>query len=160
MSCIAGPQQFGNEDQGWLAHFLYSTLEGRTITIYGDGRQVRDVLNVTDLVRAMALAREHCSRTAGEIYNMGGGPRNAASLLEVLDMIGFATGRPVRTAFQLPRPGDQRIFIADTARIQAVTGWRQQRSLQETMHDILQWRKENSSLFESSEPVGSARSAA
>jgi CDP-paratose 2-epimerase len=147
MSCIAGPQQFGNEDQGWLAHFLYSALEDRAITIYGDGRQVRDILNVADLIRAISLARQHQSRTVGNIYNVGGGPPNATSLLEVLEMIERATGRRVRTTFEVARQGDQRIFIADTTRFFEASGWSPQRSLSQTIEDILDWRSKNAALF-------------
>jgi len=81
MSCIAGPRQFGNEDQGWVAHFLYSALEGRSLTIYGDGRQVRDVLSVKDLVLAFERVRARMEKTAGQIYNVGGGIKNSVSLL-------------------------------------------------------------------------------
>ena len=159
MSCIAGPQQFGNEDQGWLAHFLYCAIEDRKITIYGDGKQVRDILNVADLVRAVTLARQHCDQTAGEIYNIGGGPRNAASLLEVLEMIERVTGKRVRTTFEAARRGDQRIFIADTTRFSRVSGWSPQRSLAQTIDDILEWRSCNVALFSPGLPVESAHSA-
>src|SRR5207245_11176182 len=84
MSCIAGPRQFGNEDQGWVAHFLYSALEDTPVTIFGDGRQVRDVLSVSDLMRAFEKVRTQIERTAGQIYNSGGGIQNASSLLVVL----------------------------------------------------------------------------
>jgi CDP-paratose 2-epimerase len=148
MSCIAGPQQFGNEDQGWLAHFLYSALEDRTVTIYGDGKQVRDILNVADLIRAIALARQHQDRTAGQIYNIGGGPGNAASLLEVLQIVERVTGKRVQTNLASARQGDQRIFIADTSRFSKVTGWSPERSLLQTIDDIVGWRSSNAALFE------------
>src|SRR3954447_1714571 len=77
MSCIAGPRQFGTEDQGWVAHFVYSALEGKPVTIYGDGRQVRDVLCVNDLIGAIDRVRSQIDRTAGEIYNIGGGFHNS-----------------------------------------------------------------------------------
>src|SRR5579883_1490497 len=82
MSCIAGERQFGTEDQGWVAHFLYSALRQRPLTIYGDGRQVRDILDVRDLVRAFELARGRVGQSEGQIYNVGGGPENTISLLE------------------------------------------------------------------------------
>jgi CDP-paratose 2-epimerase len=160
MSCIAGPQQFGNEDQGWLAHFLYSALEGHKLTIYGDGKQVRDILNVADLVNAMSLAYDHRERTAGEIYNIGGGPQNAVSLLEVMQLIESTLGKRITPTFEPPRRGDQRIFIADTTKFSDATGWAPQRSLIQTMSDILQWRRDNESLFHTEAHAGSARSAA
>ena len=158
MSCIAGPQQFGNEDQGWLAHFLYAALEQRPLTIYGNGKQVRDVLHVSDLVSAMQHARDLRAATAGEIYNLGGGPQNATSLLEVLSSIEQLTGGSLRAFWDQPRAGDQKIFVADTAKFQRATGWRPTRSLQQTMDDILAWRKENDALFRRDDR--SARSAA
>ena len=87
MSCIAGPRQFGTEDQGWVAHFLYSVLEGRPISIYGDGFQVRDVLHVHDLVDAMLAVRRNMDRTRGQIYNLGGGQERAVSIIEMLHAI-------------------------------------------------------------------------
>ena len=82
MSCIAGPRQFGNEDQGWVAHFLYSALMGKRITIYGDGLQVRDVLHVHDLIDAMARVREQSVTTAGQVFNLGGGPEHSFSVMD------------------------------------------------------------------------------
>src|SRR3954453_21346605 len=93
MSCIAGPRQFGNEDQGWVAHFLYSALQELPVTIYGDGLQVRDVLNVNDLLNAFEAVREKLPVTAGAVYNVGGGPANAESLLGVIERIKTLTGK-------------------------------------------------------------------
>ena len=92
MSCIAGPSQFGNEDQGWVAHFLYSAMKADPLVIYGDGRQVRDVLCVDDLVRAFEAARSQHSVTRGQVYNVGGGIENTVSLLELMDEIERLTG--------------------------------------------------------------------
>src|SRR5207248_11701129 len=87
MSCIAGLRQLGNEDQGWVAHFVYAALQGKTLMIYGDGHQVRDVLNVIDLIRAFEAARASQSKTAGKIYNIGGGKENATTLLEQIERV-------------------------------------------------------------------------
>src|SRR3954454_4063661 len=92
MSCIYGPHQFGTEDQGWIAHFLIRALEGRPITLYGDGRQVRDILFVDDLVDAFLLAQRNMDRYAGTAFNIGGGPANPISVLELLNLIGQLTG--------------------------------------------------------------------
>src|SRR5581483_111061 len=107
MSCIAGPRQFGNEDQGWVAHFVYSALQGRTISIYGDGHQVRDVLAVQDLLRAFDAAQENRRTTAGQVYNIGGGTGNAISLLELLSAVESLLRVRVRYKFSSVRPGDQ-----------------------------------------------------
>src|SRR5436305_2571655 len=124
MSCIAGPRQFGNEDQGWVAHFLYSALEGKRITIYGDGRQVRDVLCVHDLVRAFEKVRSQIEKTAGQIYNVGGGIQNSVSLREVIDEIQQITGRRLQFETQRPRPGDQLFYVTDFEKLHKHTGWK------------------------------------
>ena len=133
MSCIAGPHQFGNEDQGWVAHFLYSALAGLPITVYGDGKQVRDVLHVLDLVGAMVAAREHQRTTRGQIYNLGGGVARSTSVMELLRSIEAGLGRPLDLRYAEVRPGDQPLYISNTAKIERETGWKAQRSL----HDIL-----------------------
>src|SRR5947199_1388753 len=96
MSCIAGPRQFGTEDQGWVAHFLYSVLSGEPITIYGDGYQVRDVLHVHDLVDAMQAVYREQARTRGQVYNLGGGMERATSVMEMLEQISALTGEPLK----------------------------------------------------------------
>jgi CDP-paratose 2-epimerase len=123
MSCIYGPHQFGNEDQGWVAHFLIRAGDGAPITIYGDGKQVRDVLFVEDLVDAFLLARDRIGELAGRAFNIGGGPRNAVSLIEVLEMIGELRGAAPDVAWGDWRQGDQRYYVSDTARFRRATGW-------------------------------------
>jgi CDP-paratose 2-epimerase len=142
MSCIAGPQQFGNEDQGWVAHFLYSALEGRPLTIYGDGRQVRDVLSVKDLVLAFEKVRTQVERTAGQIYNVGGGPKNSVSLFEVIDLIEQLTGKKLRYSTQRSRPGDQLYYVTDYEKLKEHTGWKPQISVRENIKMIWEWWKE------------------
>ncbi|HVG27055.1 MAG TPA: GDP-mannose 4,6-dehydratase [Acidobacteriaceae bacterium] len=136
MSCIAGPRQFGTEDQGWVAHFLYSVLEGQPITIYGDGCQVRDVLHVHDLLDAMEAVRAHGPRSAGEIYNLGGGMERAVSVLEMLGAIERTTGRKPTLRYSEVRPGDQPLYISDTGKLASHTGWHPRRSLRETLEAI------------------------
>ena len=136
MSCIAGPRQFGTEDQGWVAHFLYSVLEGRPITIYGDGFQVRDILHVHDLCDAIEAAYRAKDRTAGEIYNVGGGPERAVSVVEMLGEIAKLTGVEPVLRFSGLRPGDQPLYVSDTSLLTAHTGWRARRSCRETLAAI------------------------
>lgn len=141
MSCIAGPRQFGTEDQGWVAHFLYATLEHKPITVYGDGFQVRDVLHVYDLIDAMSAVRSHLPRTAGEIYNLGGGMSRAVSVVEMLEAIQRATGVAPSLRYNQVRPGDQPLYIADTSKLSAHTGWKPRRSLETTLDNIHEfWR--------------------
>lgn len=158
MSCIAGPRQFGNEDQGWVAHFLYSALMGKRITIYGDGLQVRDVLHVHDLIDAMLRVREQAATTKGQIYNLGGGLQRAFSVLEMLKAIEKVTGNKIRLEHRAVRPGDQPLYISDTSKLERQTGWRAQRDLTTILRDICEFWREGQPVQEQ-ELVG-ARGAA
>jgi CDP-paratose 2-epimerase len=130
MSCIYGERQMGTEDQGWVAHFLIRALEGRPITLYGDGEQVRDVLHVGDAVSAYVAAWRAIDRVAGRAFNLGGGPANAISLHMLLDHLGQLLGRKIAVTTSAWRPGDQRWFVADTRAIDEALalppklGWR------------------------------------
>jgi CDP-paratose 2-epimerase len=123
MSCIYGPRQFGNEDQGWIAHFLLRAIHGDPITIYGDGYQVRDALFVDDAVAAWLGALDRIDAVAGGVFNLGGGPANSISLLELLDLISELHGAAPRVAFDAWRPGDQPWYVSDIAAISAALDW-------------------------------------
>jgi CDP-paratose 2-epimerase len=124
MSCIYGPRQFGNEDQGWVAHFALTGLSGGNITIYGDGKQIRDLLYVDDLVDLMMLAVSRIDRTAGEIYNVGGGPANTISVwAELQEPLSKLLGRMPPVTYDQFRPGDQRVYISDISRLAEHLGW-------------------------------------
>jgi CDP-paratose 2-epimerase len=146
MSCIAGPRQFGNEDQGWVAHFLYSALSGTPVILYGDGRQVRDVLCVHDLLRVFEAVRAHSS-TEGQLYNVGGGLENTVSLLELMDHIADLTGRTLEYELDGRRPGDQLLYVTDTTKLQQETGWTPQFSVKQTLQEIYSWWKRNREFF-------------
>jgi CDP-paratose 2-epimerase len=139
MSCIYGPHQFGNEDQGWVAHFLISALAGDPITIYGDGKQVRDVLYVEDLVDALLAARAQMPAIAGRAFNIGGGPRNAVSLLEVAALIAQLTGDEPQPAFGPWRQGDQRWYVSDPRAFALATGWRPRTSPRKGITRLHRW---------------------
>ena len=130
MSCIYGQRQMGTEDQGWVAHFLIRAIEGKPLTIYGDGQQVRDILDVGDAVNAYIGALDNIEQVAGRAFNLGGGPANAVSLLELVDEMRAVTGRDIVLRFEDWRPGDQRWFVADTSVARATLdlptqlGWR------------------------------------
>jgi CDP-paratose 2-epimerase len=124
MSCIYGPHQCGTEDQGWVAHFLLQTLRDAPISVYGNGKQVRDILYVDDLVAAQRLALAHIDQLAGRAWNIGGGVANGVSLLEVLEMIRTTTGIAPRVHFAAPRPGDQKFYVSDHSAFSRQTGWR------------------------------------
>jgi CDP-paratose 2-epimerase len=159
MSCIAGPRQFGNEDQGWVAHFLYSALMGKRITIYGDGLQVRDVLHVHDLIDAMAKVREQSASTRGQIFNVGGGPQRSFSVMEMLHAIEDLTGKTVILEHRDVRPGDQPLYISDTSKLELLTGWKPRRELATVLGDIRQFWREPHPRDQSRQQAG-ARGAA
>ena len=114
MSCIYGPRQMGTEDQGWVAHFIIRALQGEPISIFGDGRQVRDILHVDDAVEAYLAAWRRIDSVTGRAFNLGGGPGNAVSLRQLLGFIEELLGRPVDLAFSDWRAGDQRYYVSDT----------------------------------------------
>ncbi|MGZ8995072.1 MAG: SDR family NAD(P)-dependent oxidoreductase [Rhodospirillales bacterium] len=139
MSCIYGPRQFGTEDQGWVAHFLIAALQEQPITIYGDGRQVRDILFVDDVVDAFLLAHARIGALKGRAFNIGGGPGNTMSLLELIALIETLTGAAPEVGFAEPRPGDQRLYVSDTARFTTATGWRPRVGVEEGVRRLLLW---------------------
>jgi CDP-paratose 2-epimerase len=149
MSCIAGPRQFGTEDQGWVAHFLYSALQQKPVVIYGDGCQVRDVLCVKDLLRAFEAVRRNLPVTAGQIYNVGGGMANTTSLLELIDTIEKMTGCSLDHVGDENRPGDQLVYITDYGKLQRHTGWNPQYSVRETLQMLREFWTENQSVIAS-----------
>jgi CDP-paratose 2-epimerase len=119
MSCIYGQRQMGTEDQGWVAHFLIRALTGQPITLYGDGYQVRDILDVSNAVDAYLSAWQRIDAISGQAFNLGGGPSNAVSLRRLLAYIGDLIGREVDVSFSDWRAGDQRYFVADTRSAEA-----------------------------------------
>jgi CDP-paratose 2-epimerase len=142
MSCIYGPHQCGNEDQGWVAHFLMRAMAGEPITLYGDGMQVRDVLFVDDLLDAMLRAVDDPA-LAGEAFNIGGGPDSTVSLLELLALIGELEGKAPEVAFGDWRVGDQRWYVSDIRRFSATTGWAPQVGVRDGVERLHAWLKEN-----------------
>jgi CDP-paratose 2-epimerase len=147
MSCIAGPRQFGTEDQGWVAHFVYSALQDQPVVIYGDGRQVRDVLCVDDLIAAIDSVRRNIPATRTAIYNVGGGMENTTSLLELMDYIELLTGHRVSYVLDERRLGDQLVYITDISKIQRDTGWKPQIGLKKTVQLLQEFWERNQGLF-------------
>jgi CDP-paratose 2-epimerase len=139
MSCIYGRHQHGNEDQGWVAHVIRSALAREPITIYGDGKQVRDVLFVDDLVDAFARARRQVGKLRGRAFNIGGGPRNTVSLLELIERLEKLLERRIELSFDQWRVGDQRYYVSDTARFGAATGWQPQTSVAQGIAALCDW---------------------
>jgi CDP-paratose 2-epimerase len=139
MSCIYGPHQFGTEDQGWVAHFLIQALNGRSITLYGDGKQVRDILFVDDLVHAFLLARANMNGISGEVFNIGGGAQTTISLLELVALIASFNGVRPRVKSADWRPGDQRYYVSDCSKFQKATGWHPTVTVVEGTHRLHEW---------------------
>lgn len=139
MSCIYGPRQFGTEDQGWVAHFLIRALQDEPITIYGDGKQVRDVLHVRDAVAAYRAVLKSIDHLSGRAFNLGGGPANAVSLNQVLREIEGLVGHPLDCEYKDWRAGDQLYFVADTARLEAETRWQRTLGWQDGLRDLAEW---------------------
>lgn len=152
MSCIYGHHQFGNEDQGWVAHFLISALSNQSITIYGNGKQVRDILFIDDLVRAFILGLKKIDTLSGEVFNIGGGPSNAISLLELLKMIEKLTSNAVDISFEDWRVGDQFYYVSDTSKFEKATSWKANYSVRKGVQSLMNWllehREELRSVYE------------
>jgi CDP-paratose 2-epimerase len=145
MSCIYGPHQHGNEDQGWVAHFLIRALQNQTVMIYGDGAQVRDVLFVDDLVEAMLRVVRDARALAGEAFNVGGGPDNTISLLELLDLIQDVHGVRPRVRYGEERPGDQRYYVSDTRKLREAISWQPRVGVAEGVGELYRWLVETHS---------------
>ena len=143
MSCIYGPRQWGVSDQGWLAWFARAALSGLPLTIYGDGRQTRDVLYVSDLVAAIDAALE--TELHGEVFNIGGGPDLGCSLLEALEWLERLTGRRPSVRYEDWRPCDQRIYVSDTRKAQRSLGWQPKVGLEFGIGSLLEWLRTSGS---------------
>lgn len=147
-SCIYGPRQFGIEDQGWVAWFMIAAVTGRPMTVYGDGKQVRDILYVDDLLNGYDVAVEKIDAAAGQVYNMGGGPDNVMSVwAEFGPMLENLMGGKLEVGRGDWRPGDQRVFYADIRKVERELGWKPQVGVQEGIGRLFNWVKENKDLF-------------
>ena len=147
-NCIYGPRQFGIEDQGWVAWMVIAAVTGKQITIYGDGKQIRDLLHVSDLIRAYDLAVKKIDVAAGQVYNLGGGPSNTLSIwTEFGPMIEELVGRNIEVARSDWRPGDQRVFVADIRKAARELGWEPKVNVAEGVRKLFEWVRENRELF-------------
>lgn len=139
MSCIYGQRQMGTEDQGWVAHFLIRALAGAPITLYGDGHQVRDILDVSDAVDAYIGLWRNIDRLSGRAFNLGGGPKNAVSLRQLLGHVEDLLGTSLDIRFSDWRAGDQRYFVADRRAVDAALGLHNPKGWREGVEALLQW---------------------
>jgi CDP-paratose 2-epimerase len=138
-SCIYGAHQYGTEDQGWVAHFVHSILRERPMTIYGDGTQVRDLLDARDLSELYALAIDKIAITRGEVYNVGGGPPNQRNLLEVIDQIGEIARRKPQFSFAAWREGDQKFYVSDISKAKRDLGWEPKVDFDRGLRELIAW---------------------
>lgn len=148
MSCIFGVRQFGNEDQGWVAHFVISSVFNRPLTIYGDGKQVRDILFINNLLRAFELATDNIDVTQGQIYNIGGGRENAISLIELIERLESLMGKHIKFSFDNWRSGDQKVYISDIRKAKQDFDWMPQISKEQGIKRLLDWVLKNKELFD------------
>lgn len=143
-SCIYGPHQFGVEDQGWLAWLIIACLSKKPITIYGNGKQVRDILYIDDLIHAYELALKNINRTSGKIYNIGGGPQNTISVWhELRPILESLLKRPIKVSFSDWRPGDQPIFVSDISKAKKDFQWEPKTNIYEGITKLHQWFQNN-----------------
>jgi CDP-paratose 2-epimerase len=147
-SCIYGPHQFGIEDQGWVAWFVIAAVTGKPITIYGDGKQVRDLLYVDDLLNAYDMADAHIDKTAGQIYNIGGGKENTLAIwMEFGPLLEKELGQEIPVTWEGWRPGDQKVFVADISKAKDDFGWKPEIDVESGIHKLFDWVKANRDLF-------------
>lgn len=146
-SCIYGPRQFGIEDQGWVAWFAIASVLNKPITVFGDGKQVRDILHVDDLINAFELAISNIDKTKGKIYNIGGGPNNTMSLLILLSRLEEFLGKKIKYAFSDWRAGDQRVFVSDISKARKDFVWEPKVNKEQGIEKLLVWVKDNKELF-------------
>jgi CDP-paratose 2-epimerase len=147
-SCIYGPRQFGIEDQGWVAWFVIAGVTGRPLHIYGDGKQVRDLLYIDDLLDAYDAVLADIDNAAGKIYNLGGGMENAISIWsEFGPLLENLIGHELPFILGDWRPGDQRVFIADIRKAERELGWRPKVNVKEGVTRLIEWVRENKELF-------------
>lgn len=146
-SCIYGPRQFGIEDQGWVAWFTIAAELGKPITLYGDGWQTRDVLNVYDLARAYEAAWIHKDQISGQAFNIGGGPFNTLCLRKLLSYLESELGILIQPSFANSRPGDQPVFICDISKAGKMLNWQPAISVQEGVGELIKWVQDNKNLF-------------
>lgn len=147
-SCIYGYRQFGVEDQGWVAWFIIAACRGLPITLYGDGKQVRDVLFIDDLLEAFDAAANHSEQTCGQVYNLGGGPQNTMSLRELLAYLEEKQEQPLNLEQAAWRPGDQKVYVSDIRKAKADFGWEPAVSVRQGLDLLYAWVSANKELFE------------
>jgi len=147
MSCIFGPHQYGTDDQGWVAWFIIAALTDRSVSVYGDGKQVRDVLFVEDLIDAFIKAYEHVDSVDGQVFNIGGGPDNRLSVLGLINMLQDRLKPRLRYSLRDWRAGDQRIYVSDVRKTRGTLGWQPSTTVDAGLDILINWARENKKRF-------------
>ncbi len=146
-SCIYGEHQFGIEDQGWVSYFVISSILDKPITIYGDGKQVRDVLYIDDLILAFELAYKNKNKLKGEIFNIGGGKENQIGILEFIKYLEQKLDKKIKYKFSDWRPGDQKVFISDNSKLKKFLNWEPKINIDTGVEKLITWVNENKNLI-------------
>lgn len=146
-SCIYGLHQFGIVDQGWVSYLAMSALFEKPITIFGDGKQVRDILFMDNLNQAFEKAIKFIDKTKGKIYNIGGGPENTVSVMEFISILGETIGKKINPLFADWRPGDQKVYISDIRKADNDFLWKPETNFQEGLNNMIKWIKENEDIL-------------
>lgn len=152
-SCVYGTRQFGIEDQGWVAWLMIAAVTGQPITIYGDGKQIRDLLWIGDLTDCYFQAVDHIEKASGQIYNLGGGPENVLSPLELVAFLEEHLGQKMTYNFSDWRPGDQRVYVSNIAKAIRDFHWKPKTAKKEGLLQLLSWVKQNKELFHAVQAV-------
>ncbi|KKQ23852.1 MAG: dTDP-D-glucose 4,6-dehydratase [Candidatus Roizmanbacteria bacterium GW2011_GWC2_37_13] len=142
-SCIYGPHQIGVEDQGWVAHFTKQFLLKKSIKIFGDGEQIRDLLYIEDLIKAYQLTINKISKARGEAFNIGGGTKNAYSLLQVIEILEKKFNHKIKISYEKMRVGDQKYFVSKNEKIKKLLGWRPKTDFKEGLEKLIDWQHNN-----------------
>ncbi|OLS15006.1 MAG: nucleoside-diphosphate-sugar epimerase [Promethearchaeota archaeon CR_4] len=150
MSCIYGPYQYGIADQGWVTHFVASALSGKPITIYGNGKQVRDLLHVSDLVELFDAYLKKCKTVGSDVFNIGGGPKNAISILQLVKKLRELCNPEIIVKYDNWRLGDQKIYVSDIRKVQTRLTWTPSISIDQGLKTTIQWISQNLNLFSKS----------
>jgi CDP-paratose 2-epimerase len=146
-SCIYGYRQFGIEDQGWVAWFCIATALGKPIRIFGDGKQIRDVLFIDDLIKAFELAYKHRNKACGQVFNIGGGPKNTLSLHELIGYLEEFKKEKIILSYDSWRPGDQKVFVGNITKAKKELGWEPTINPVKGVKKLYKWVTENRNLF-------------
>ena len=147
-SCIYGTRQFGIEDQGWVAWFIIASLFNKPLTIYGDGKQIRDILWIDDLVEIWVKLLENADRVAGKVFNIGGGAVNTLSLLELLNILRDEDILQREPLYADWRPGDQKVFVCNVEKVNELVGWKPTTPPKAGVKKLIDWVINNKTLLE------------